>query len=79
MNFVEDFARTQTNSLERLRVCTDLSYLKNELALTRKSMPDCAAESLFRTNKISILETRIKELEDEIVPYFNFTKKILKK
>ena len=59
-----NFARAQTNSLERLRVCTDLSYLKNELALTKKSMPDCV-----ENRKISILETRIKELEDEIAPY----------
>jgi hypothetical protein len=64
MDFVKEFANKQSNSLARLKESTDLSYLKQELVITQKRMPDCAAESLFRTNKISILETRIKELKD---------------
>ena len=72
-SYVQEFANAQTKSIERLRVSTDLSYLKQQLVITQNQMPDCAAESLFRTNKLSIIETRIKELEDEIVPYFNFT------
>ena len=63
MDFVKEFERAQTNSLERLKESTDVSYLKEQLMITQKRMPDCAAESLFRTNKISILESRIKELK----------------
>jgi hypothetical protein len=64
MDYVKEFERAQSNSLERLKESTDVSYLKEQLVITQKRMPDCAAESLFRTNKISILETRIKELKD---------------
>jgi hypothetical protein len=71
MDFVKEFANAQTKSLERLRVSTDLSYLKQQLVITQNCMPDCATESLYRTNKISILETRIKELEDEIYMTFS--------
>jgi hypothetical protein len=66
-----DFAKAQTNALERLKVCTDLALLKKELTITKRLVPDCAAESLYRTNKLSIIEHRIKELEDDIVPYFS--------
>jgi len=62
---MDDFARIQTDSLTRLKVSTDIAYLKNELKTTQKSMPECAAESFFRTNKISILTHRIKELEEK--------------
>ena len=53
----------KTDLLTRLKVSTDISFLKNELKDTQNSMPECAAESLYRTNKISILTHRIKELE----------------
>lgn len=61
-----DFARKQTDSLTLMRASTDLVYLKNELKITQNSVPDCAAESLYRTNKISILTHRIKELERNV-------------
>ena len=60
---MKEFARTQTESLTDLRKSTDIEYLKKELKSTHNSMPDCAAESLFRTNKIAIITNRIKELE----------------
>lgn len=60
---MDSFERAQTSSLESLRMSTDIMHLKSELIATEKRMPDCAAESLFRTNKISILTHRIKELE----------------
>jgi len=61
---IQEFERKQTNNLKNLKESTDLTHLKKELVLTEKSMPDCAAESLFRTNKISILKHRIKELNE---------------
>ena len=72
--FIKTFADTQSDHLARLGKSTNLSDLEKELKITKLSMPDCVAESLFRTNKISILENRIKELKDEIVPYFTFIK-----
>lgn len=69
MGFIEDFASAQTQSLNRLKTSNDISTLRKELKITRNSQPDCAAESLYRTNKISIIESRIKELEDEMTPF----------
>lgn len=69
---MDSFAKSQTNSLDRLKISNDLSYLKQEFESTQSSMPCCAAESLFHTNKIAILAHRIKELEDEILPYITF-------
>jgi hypothetical protein len=66
MAFIEKFKNAQTDALTCLRTSTDLSYLKEQLVITNNSAPDCAAESLYRTNKISILKNRIKELEDEL-------------
>ena len=64
---MDDFAHGMTDALARLKVSTDASFLKKELVSTQKSMPDCAAESLYRTNKISILINRINELEERSV------------
>jgi hypothetical protein len=61
-DFVKEFARAQSNSLGRLKECTDLEYLRQELVITQNRMPECTSDSMFRTNKISILEARIKEL-----------------
>jgi hypothetical protein len=66
-----DFARKKTDSLAILRASTDLVYLRNELKNTHSSMPDCAAESLYRTNKISILANRIKDLERNVTMCYN--------
>ncbi len=76
-SFVESFARMQSDSLERLKLSTDLAYLKNELKQTNEQSPSCTAESFFIRNKIGILMARIKELEDEIVPYFTYSVKNL--
>lgn len=59
---MEEFETLQTNKLKELRMSNDIDFLKKELASTEKSMPECAAESFYRTNKISILTNRIKEL-----------------
>lgn len=61
-----DFAKTMSDGLSKLKTCTDLSYLNNELEHTEKSLPSCASESLYRTNKLSIITHRIKELEEEL-------------
>jgi hypothetical protein len=63
-SYIQEFERTQSNLLRSLKMSTDLTHLEKELVLTEKSMPDCAAESLHRTNKISILKHRIKELNE---------------
>ena len=60
---MDNFAHGMTDALADLKVSTDVSFLKKELVRTQKSMPDCAAESLYRTNKISIITHRINELE----------------
>lgn len=59
---MDTFESNQTNKLKELRTNTDVKYLKKCLAETEKSMPECAAESLYRTNKLSILRSRIDEL-----------------
>jgi hypothetical protein len=69
MEFIETFKTTQTDALTLLRISNDISYLREQLESTKKSMPDCAAESLYRTNKINIITNRIKELEDELTPF----------
>jgi hypothetical protein len=66
MGVLDDFANAQTNALKNLQTCTDLSHLRNELEKTEKSSPDCAAESFYRTNKLSIITRRINELEEEL-------------
>ena len=55
---MDEFERIQTNSLRNLKTSTDLARLKDELILTEKSIPDCAAESLFRTNKTTYQRIR---------------------
>lgn len=59
---MDTFESLQTNKLKELSMSNDIEHLKRELASTEKSLPDCAAESLYRTNKISILVSRINEL-----------------
>lgn len=58
MSFVE----AKNNELKLLSESNDLEFLKAELEKTKKDLPCCAAESLYRTNKLSILENRIREL-----------------
>lgn len=59
---MDSFANMQTAKLTLLRESNDIEYLKNELVKTEKSLPDCAAESLYRTNKLCILKNRIAEI-----------------
>lgn len=60
---MESFESMKTNQLKALEESNDIAFLKNELAKTERSLPECAAESLFRTNKISILKNRINTLQ----------------
>lgn len=55
---MDSFAKT----LRLLSESNDIEHLKNELVKTEKSLPECAAESLYRTNKLSIIKNRIIEL-----------------
>ena len=59
---MDSFENEMNNQLKLLSESNDLEFLKAELEKTKKELPYCAAESLFRTNKLSILEQRIKVL-----------------
>jgi chromosome condensin MukBEF complex kleisin-like MukF subunit len=56
------FERAKTQELSDLKISNDVEFLKNELKKTEKLSPECAAESLWRTNKIAIITHRLKEL-----------------
>lgn len=59
---MESFAASKTNDLEKLQNSNDIEFLKNELIKTERSLPECAAESLYRTNKLSIIRNRLNVL-----------------
>lgn len=59
---MDSFAAKKTNYLEFLQNSNDIELLKNELVKTEKSLPECAAESLYRTNKLSIIRERLNVL-----------------
>lgn len=59
---MSEFAEKMTNELRLLSESTDLKYLKAELYKTEKDLPCCAAESIYRTNKLSILKNRISQI-----------------
>lgn len=54
---------SMTDRLIALRDSNDIEFLKKELVKTEKSLPECAAESLYRTNKLNIIQNRINELK----------------
>ena len=58
----DSFAKTMTDRITALRESNDIEFLKKELVKTEKSLPECAAESLYRTNKLNIIQNRINEL-----------------
>lgn len=58
-----NFEQKMTRDLEDLQNSNDLMYLKRQLDLTEADLPCCAAESIFRTNKLGILRSRIAFLE----------------
>lgn len=58
----DSFAKTMSDRLIALRDSNDIEFLKKELVKTEKSLPECAAESLYRTNKLNIIQSRINEL-----------------
>lgn len=57
----DSFAKTMTDRLITLRESNDIEFLKKELVKTEKFLPECAAESLYRTNKLNIIQSRINE------------------
>lgn len=59
---MDSFAQKMTDDLIFLMESNDVQYLKNELVKTEKSLPECAAESFYRTNKLCILKNRIAKL-----------------
>lgn len=59
---MNDFIDTKNNELKAINESTDLEFLKKELVKTEKTLPECAAESLFRTNKLNVITNRIKAL-----------------
>lgn len=61
---MDSFEKTMTDRLVELRESNDIEFLKKELVKTEKSLPECAAESLYRTNKLNIIQNRISELKE---------------
>lgn len=61
---MDSFEKTMTDRLVALRESNDIEFLKKELVKTEKSLPECAAESLYRTNKLNIIQNRISELKE---------------
>lgn len=59
---MDSFAKKMSADLRFLMESNDVQFLKNELVKTEKSLPECAAESFYRTNKLSILKNRIAKL-----------------
>lgn len=59
---MDSFVNNRNNELKDLKESNDLEFLKKELMKTEKSMPECAAESFFRTNKLGIIRYRISQL-----------------
>ncbi len=59
---MDSFEKLKTAELTMLKNSTDVEFLKRELERTHKHMPECAAESLWRTNKLSIIQNRLLTL-----------------
>lgn len=59
---MDAFQNAKTQELSDLTTSNDVEFLKSELKNAEKIMPECAAESLWRTNKIAIITHRLKEL-----------------
>lgn len=59
---MDSFVNNRNNELKYLKESNDLEFLKKELVKTEQSMPECAAESFFRTNKLCIIRYRISQL-----------------
>ena len=57
------FEKTMTDKLTVLKNSTDVEFLKRELKSAVDLVPCCAAESLWRTNKINIIENRLLTLK----------------
>ncbi len=60
---MDSFAQIKTEELTRLKNSTDVMFLKKELERTYNHLPECAAESLWRTNKLSIIQNRLLTLK----------------
>ena len=56
---MDSFEKKMTDALVTLKNSNDILFLKNELSKTEKSLPECAAESFYRTNKLSIIKERL--------------------
>lgn len=59
---MDSFEKLKTAELTMLKNSTDVEFLKKELERTYKHLPECAAESLWRTNKLSIIQNRLLTL-----------------
>lgn len=62
---MDSFAKSKTDEISRLRESTDVEFLRKELKRTNDIVPCCAAESLWRTNMIGVIQHRILTLETE--------------
>jgi hypothetical protein len=61
---MDEFANAMTKELENLRNSNDIDFLRNELKNAEELLPECAAESLWRTNKIQIIKHRLNDLRE---------------
>ncbi len=59
---MDSFESSMTKKLDDIKNSNDIEFLKNEFIKTEKSLPECAAESLYRTNKLSIIRERLNVL-----------------
>lgn len=59
---MDSFEAKMTQALTDIKNSYDIEFLKNELIKTEKSLPECAAESLYRTNKLNIINNRLNVL-----------------
>ena len=59
---MDSFAQSKTNEIGNLKNSNDIEFLKNEFIKTEMLLPECAAESLWRTNKLCVIKSRLNVL-----------------
>ncbi len=55
--------------IDTLRKSNDIGYLRDQLKINKDTPPECTMHNLYLNNVISVINTRIKELEDELEPF----------
>ena len=55
---------------ERFKTSDDLEFLRNEKRVTESTVPECSMHLMYLRSKASVLEQRIKELEQSLHEVF---------